>query len=54
MISAEGQALRTKVKSISKSGRATQGVTLINLHENDSVVSVARIAHADLERVGVK
>jgi DNA gyrase subunit A len=53
IISANGVALRTQVKDISQSGRATRGVTLINLDSGDSVASLARIADADLRRVGV-
>jgi DNA gyrase subunit A len=52
LISAGGVVLRTKVKAISRSSRATRGVTIMNLQEGDSVASVARIAHADLRRVG--
>ncbi|HSO27483.1 MAG TPA: DNA gyrase C-terminal beta-propeller domain-containing protein, partial [Anaerolineales bacterium] len=51
-ISSGGVILRTKVKDISQSGRATQGVFLMNLQNNDSVASLARIAAADLIRVG--
>lgn len=52
IISAGGVVLRTKVKAVSRSGRATRGVTLINLQEGDTVASLARIAQADLKRVG--
>ncbi len=52
LISANGVALRTKVKDVSLSGRATRGVVLINLQEGDSVASLARISAADLRRVG--
>jgi DNA gyrase subunit A len=52
IISTNGVALRTKVKQISQAGRATRGVRLIGLHEGDSVASLARIAEADLRRVG--
>ncbi len=53
MISAGGVVLRTKVKNISRSSRATRGVLLMNLQEGDVVASLARIADADLRRVGV-
>jgi DNA gyrase subunit A len=53
MISAGGVVLRTKVRDISASGRATRGVVLINLQEGDTVASLARISAADLQRVGV-
>jgi DNA gyrase subunit A len=53
MMSAGGVIIRTKVKTISRSGRATRGVLLMNVKEGDSVASLARIAHADLLRVGM-
>ncbi len=43
MISASGLVLRTSVKEISRSGRATRGVIIINLGAGDSVASLARI-----------
>ncbi len=52
IMSANGVVLRTKVRQISQSGRATRGVLLMNLQQGDSVASLARIAHADLQRVG--
>jgi DNA gyrase subunit A len=52
IISANGVVLRTKVKDISLSGRATRGVLLINLQEGDTVASLARISAADLRKVG--
>jgi DNA gyrase subunit A len=52
MISSNGVVLRTKVKEISESGRATRGVKLMNLGNGDSVASIARIAYADLRSVG--
>jgi len=52
MISSSGVVLRTKVKAISQSSRSTRGVLLMNLHKGDTVASLARIAHADLRRVG--
>ncbi len=52
MISSGGVVLRTKVKDISLSSRPTRGALLMNLQEGDSVASLARIAHADLRRVG--
>ncbi|HSF80555.1 MAG TPA: DNA gyrase subunit A [Anaerolineales bacterium] len=52
MISAGGVVLRTKVKDVSRSGRATRGVLLMNLQEGDAIASLARIADADLRRVG--
>ena len=53
LISANGVVLRTKVKDVSQTGRATRGVTLMNLQEGDSVASIARVAEADLRMIGV-
>lgn len=52
IISANGVVLRTKVQAVSQSGRAARGIRLINVGEGDSVVSLARIADADLRQVG--
>ena len=52
IITANGVALRLKVKDIKQSGRATRGVHLIKPQENDFVASVARIASEDLKRAG--
>jgi len=41
IISAGGVVIRTDVSAIARSGRATQGVRLMNLGEGDSVVAVA-------------
>jgi len=41
VISASGVVIRTDVTRIKTSGRATQGVTLMNLGEGDSVVAIA-------------
>ncbi|MDD2695135.1 MAG: DNA gyrase subunit A, partial [Anaerolineales bacterium] len=54
IISANGLVLRTKVSHISRSGRATRGVLLMDLQEGDSVASLARIAVADLLQAGVE
>lgn len=53
LISAAGVVLRTKVRDISASGRATRGVLLMNLQEGDTVASLARISAADLRRAGI-
>lgn len=52
LISANGVVLRTKVQAVSQSGRAARGVRLMEVGEGDSVVSLARIADADLRQVG--
>ena len=52
LISANGIVLRLKAESIKRSGRVTRGVRVMNLQEGDSVAALARIAAADLQRVG--
>ena len=54
IISANGMVLRMKVKDIKQSGRATRGNHMMDVKEGDKVASIARIAAADLKRVGVK
>jgi len=48
IISAAGVVLRTRVKNISRQGRSTRGVRVINLQNGDSVASVARLRNLDL------
>ncbi len=48
MISANGIIIRMKVADITQLGRATRGVRLMNLSDDDTVVSVARIRPSDL------
>ena len=52
IISTGGVVLRTKVKDIKQAGRATRCVRLMNVASGDSVATLARIAEADLKRVG--
>ncbi len=47
IIASSGKLIRTKAKSISLIGRATQGVRLIDLADNDKVVSVARVVEKE-------
>lgn len=54
IISAGGVVLRTKVKEISQTGRATRGVKLMDLQEGDNVASIACVAAADLKQVGAE
>ena len=54
IITANGVALRLKVKDIKQSGRATRGVALIKPQEGDYVASVARIAVEDLKKAGAQ
>ena len=42
-ISKNGQVIKTKLKSVSCLGRATQGVKIMKLRQGDKVVSVACI-----------
>jgi len=51
-ISSNGIVNRTNADTISKYGRATRGVQIMNLEADDSVVSMARFAAADLRKVG--
>lgn len=53
IISSGGIVLRTKVKQVKQSGRATRGVRVIDLRNDEIVASVARIAAKDLEQAGV-
>jgi DNA gyrase subunit A len=52
IITANGVALRLKVKDVRQAGRSTRGVHLIKPQEGDSVASVARIAVEELKKAG--
>ncbi len=52
LISTNGVVIRTMVKNIRRSGRATRGVTMMNLGEGDTVAALARISDADLRKAG--
>jgi DNA gyrase subunit A len=54
LITAKGIALRTDLREIREIGRATQGVRVIRLDEDDKLVAVARAVKedGDEERVG--
>ena len=47
IINKSGIAIRMEVSSLRVMGRATQGVKLINLKENDSIAAVAKVVHDD-------
>jgi DNA gyrase subunit A len=47
VITAFGKIIRTRVRDISLLGRPTQGVRLIHLDDQDTVVAVARVAEGD-------
>ncbi len=51
VISAEGTVMRTKAESISRYNRVARGVTIMQLREDDVVVSIARFAEQDLETI---
>ncbi len=44
LISQEGVVIRVKVEDVSKLGRATQGVKVMNVSDKDCVVAIARVA----------
>ncbi len=54
LLSANGVAIRLKVKDVKRAGRATRGVRLMKLQEGDYVAAVARIPAEDLKRAGAK
>ena len=49
MISNAGQVIRIPVNGIRIAGRSTQGVTLFNTADDETVVSVTRLAEDDME-----
>ncbi len=51
IINKTGVTIRLEVKKLRVMGRATQGVRLINLKENDTIASVAKIVHEEEEEV---
>ncbi len=50
LVSSNGLIIRMKVSDISRTGRSTRGVRLMDLAESDSVATLARISAADLQR----
>ncbi len=54
MINSEGIIIRTSCADISKLGRITSGVKLINLKEDEKVVSLAKVRKASTEIDGEK
>ena len=54
IMTANGVAIRLKVKDVKQSGRATRGVHLIKPQDGDSVASVARISADDLKKAGAQ
>jgi DNA gyrase subunit A len=49
LISTDGQMIRMPVDQIRVIGRATKGVRLINLDQNDKLVSLAKVAEEEPE-----
>ncbi len=47
LVTAQGMLIRTRTPEIRRSGRATQGVKVIGLDRDDSVVAVARLAEPE-------
>ncbi len=52
LISSNGIVLRLKVKQVREASRVTRGVRMMRPQQGDSVVAVARIAQADLQKAG--
>ncbi|MCL4858653.1 MAG: DNA gyrase subunit A [Caldilineaceae bacterium] len=50
VMTSHGIVLRTVVEGISRYGRMTRGVRIVNLTEGDTVAAVATISHADMIR----
>ncbi len=50
VMTANGIILRTPVAGISRMGRSTRGVRVVNLQEGDSVAALAVLTHEDLTR----
>ncbi len=49
MVTSQGVIIRIRVRDISTVGRVTQGVKLINLNDDVTVVSMAKISEEDIE-----
>jgi DNA gyrase subunit A len=49
LITQQGMILRMATSDVRAIGRATQGVTLINIEGDDKVVSIARLVEKDDE-----
>jgi DNA gyrase subunit A len=50
VMTASGIVLRTAVSGISRLGRSTRGVRIVNLQEGDSVAALAVITYEDMNR----
>jgi DNA gyrase subunit A len=49
IINKSGITIRMAVSDLRVMGRATQGVKLINIKDNDSIAAVAKVMHEDEE-----
>ena len=49
MITDGGQVIRTRVKDVRKTGRATRGVKMFNLPNGQQIVSVAKVSFDDID-----
>jgi DNA gyrase subunit A len=49
MITTGGVLIRTKVKQIREMGRSTQGVTLINLDQGQTLTGLQKVVESDEE-----
>ena len=47
LITSGGVLIRTKVNQVRETGRAAQGVRLINLDEGENLVSLTRVAESE-------
>ena len=54
IISAGGQTIRLQTKDIPQIGRATQGVRVMRLKDNDRVASIALVGESEIEEAEVK
>ncbi|MFT0533325.1 DNA gyrase subunit A [Castellaniella hirudinis] len=54
LITTSGVMVRTRVAEIREMGRATQGVTLINVDEDSRLISVRRVAESDADEDGAE
>jgi DNA gyrase subunit A len=50
VITSNGIILRTPVRGVSRMGRSTRGVRVVNLQDGDTVAALAVLNHEDLER----
>ena len=51
LVTAKGMMIRTSAAGVRRSGRATQGVKLIDLEEGDQVVAIARLAEREEDEI---